>query len=141
MLVARNRQDDLPNPSLYSICTSTTQSSSCFSAPRPILKFARRVFLPFVPASFSTNKHFLSSINSKDFCLPRQEPRPSSFHLLVSSSLSSCSPSLVKFSRNLTEQFAKQQIANRNNFLHPNGEFRPTNGLRIRSHHHRRTRR
>ncbi|UJR21436.1 hypothetical protein I4U23_024522 [Adineta vaga] len=157
MIGARRRQD-LTNSSICSTCTSSsnprwsdisTRSSfnpTIVSPPRHILKSVRRFIIPLVPPAWTPTSQILpKSAALRDYCLPRSEPRPPN-DVLNRSPLSSCSPSLAKFSRTSIGQHVSISTStttlpstiNTNNSLHPAMAYLTVNGLKIHHHHHRR---
>ncbi|CAF3271539.1 unnamed protein product [Rotaria socialis] len=150
------RRHDLISPSFCSSCTSATSnlrwselsSGSLFSPPsisfqRPILKSARRYILPTVPPAWSPISPISHQAHLRDFCLPLPEPSPP-VDVLKRSSLSSCSPSLVKFSRASIKQHASvststtalPETVNPANSLHPTTTFLTVNGIKANYHQH-----
>ncbi|CAF1356274.1 unnamed protein product [Rotaria magnacalcarata] len=150
------RRHDLTSPSFCSSCTSATSnlrrselsSGSLFSSPlisfqRPILKSARRYILPTVPPAWSPISPISPQVRLRDFCLPLPESPPP-VDILNRSSLSSCSPSLVKFSRASIKQRASVSTSttalpgtlNPANSLHPTTTFLTVNGIKANNHHH-----
>jgi len=110
-MIGASRRQDLTSSNICS--TSTTVSSNArfsdlssrssfsptlISPQRPILKSARRCIIPFVPSAWSPVAQVSPRAALRDFCISRQEPRTPT-DVLNRSTLSSCSPSLAKFSR------------------------------------------
>jgi len=111
-MIGASRRQDLKSSNICSPSTTVSSSArfsdlssrSSFSPtlaspPRPILKSARRCIIPFVPSAWSPVAQVSPRAAAlRDFCISRQEPRPPT-DVLNRSTLSSCSPSLAKFSR------------------------------------------
>ena len=101
MIGARRRQEPA-HSSLSSSCTATSHTrwsdSSARSTLNATLRFARRFLFPIVPPAWSPITPPTSPSTLREFCLPRQEPRPAK-NILKRLPLGSCSPSLAKFSR------------------------------------------
>ena len=153
--VRRRGRQDLASASICSTCT-TTSNTRCsdtsttspynpalLSPPRPILRSARRFILPLVPPAWSPFSHLSSHAALRDFCLPRQEPRPAA-NVLKRLPLCSCSPSLAKFSRTSLGQHVSISTStttlpsaiNTTTFLHPTMDRLPVTGLKLRRYHH-----
>jgi len=159
MISGRRHRQDLTCSSLSSTCTSTsnprwsdlscasTISPAALSPPRTIIKSAHRFILPFVPSAWSPTSQTSPQATLRDFCLPRQEPRAPD-DVLNRTSLSSCSPSLAKFSRTSIGQHVSISTStttlpstiNTNVVLQPNMSYLTVNGFKThnyhRHHHH-----
>lgn len=157
-MIGARRRYDLTSSSLCSTCTTSSNqrwsdvstrsslSPTIISPQRPILKSSRRFIIPLVPPAWSPVSQVLpQSAAFRDFCLPRQEPRPPN-NILNRSPLESCSPSLAKFSRASLGQHVSISTSTTtlpstiiaNNSLHPPMSYLKVNGLRIHHHQHRR---
>lgn len=156
-MISTRRRQELTNSSICSTCTTSSSnarwsdvsSSSPFSPTllspqRPILKSARRFIIPLVPPAWSPISRISPQATLRDFCLPRQEPRPPA-DVLNRSSLSSCSPSLAKFSRSSfgqhistsTSTTTLPSAANTGILLHPSMAYLTVNGLKTHHNYHR----
>lgn len=159
MITSRRQHKDLTCSSFSSTCTSTsnprwsdlscssTVNTGALSPPRTIIKSARRFIIPFVPPAWSPTSQTSPQATVRDFCVPRQEPRPPG-DVLNRTSLSSCSPSLAKFSRTSIGQHVSISTStttlpsaiNTNVVLQPNMSYLTVNGLKThhyhRHHHH-----
>jgi hypothetical protein len=153
MIGARRRQDQ-PGSSFSSTCTSVSSNTrwseastspainpALLSPQRSTIRPARRCVLPIVPAAWVPISPTSPRAALRDLCLPRQEPRPPA-DVLNRSYLSSCSPSLAKFSRATTSQHISTSTSTTTlpsstlqpgSFLHPTMTYLTVNG--IRSHH------
>lgn len=149
------RRQDLASSSICSTCTTTsntrcsdTSTTSPYNPillfpPRPILRSTRRFILPLVPPAWSPLSQLSSQAALRDFCLPRQEPRPAA-NVLKRLPLCSCSPSLAKFSRTSVGQHVSISTStttlpsaiNTTAFLHPTMDHLAVNGLKLRRYHH-----
>lgn len=159
MIGTRHRKD-LTSLSICSSCTTTSNSlrwgdvsttpsfsSTSASFQRPILKSSRRVIIPCVPPAWSPVSPVSSPATAREFCLPRQEPRPPP-DVLNRSSLHSCSPSLAKFSRGSVKERVSISTStttlpatiNTGAYLHPATAFLTVNGHRPHHQHHHRNR-
>lgn len=157
-MIGTRRRQDLASSSICSTCTSVSSngrwsdlstgspfSPTLLSAQRPILKSARRFIIPLVPPAWSPISQISPQAALRDFCIPRQEPRPP-VDILNRSSLNSCSPSLAKFSRtivpeqNVSISTSTTTLPSAINtgaaFLHPTMDYLTVNGLKTRHHHH-----
>lgn len=154
-MVTRHRQE-LTNLSLSSTCTSNISnfrwsdisSTSSFSPtsitfPRPIIKSARRCILPALPPAWLPTAPVSPQTPLRHYCLPLPEPRPPP-DILNRSSLSSCSPSLVKFSRTSLKHTITTSPSttimpstpNPGINLHPMTNYLTVNGIKTNYHHH-----
>jgi hypothetical protein len=156
-MIGTRRRQDLPSLSICSTCTATTNSSNArwsdlssgsafsptlLSPQRPIIKSVHRFIIPLVPPAWSPVPQISSQTALRDFCLPRHEPRPPA-DVLNRSSLSSCSPSLAKFSRTSigqnvsisTSTTTLPSAIHTNIFLHPTIPYLTVN--RLKTHHYR----
>jgi len=155
-MIGTRRRHDLASSSICSTCTTVSSnarwsdistgspfSPTLLSPQRPIIKSARRFIIPLVPPAWSPISHISHQAALRDFCLPRQEPRPPA-DVLNRSSLSSCSPSLAKFSRaNIgqnvsisTSTTTLPSAINTNIFLHPTMAYLTVSGLKTQHHRH-----
>ncbi|CAF1109535.1 unnamed protein product [Adineta steineri] len=156
MIGTRHRQD-LTSSSICSTCSTASTNArwndissrakfnpTIVTSQRPIIKSTRRCIISSVPPSWSPVSSVLPQTTTlRDFCLPRQEPRPPN-DVLNRSPLSSCSPSLAKFSRTSLGQHVSISTStttlpstiNPNNTLHPPMSYLTVTGLNI--HHQRR---
>ncbi len=124
------------------ISYGSTFSPTSLSPQRPIIKSTRRFIIPLVPPAWSPISQVYPQAALRDFCIPRQEPRPPA-DILNRSSLSSCSPSLAKFSRTSGGQHVSISTStttlpsaiNPSIYLHPTMSYLTVNGLK--THHHR----
>ncbi|CAF2405900.1 unnamed protein product [Rotaria sp. Silwood2] len=155
-MITRRRQD-LTSLSFCSTCTTATASNlrwsdvssgssfipSPISFQRPILKSAHRCIISSIPPAWSPiSSNLRQTTTLRDFCLPRQEPRPP-IDIFNRSSLYSCSPSLVKFSRTNTKENISTSTStttlpstiNTGIFLHPTTTYLTVNGPK--THHYR----
>jgi hypothetical protein len=160
MMIGTRRRQDLTSSSLSSTCTTTSShprwsdvsygsafSPTLLSPQRPIIRSTRRLLVPLVPSAWSPISQISPQATLRDFCLPRHEPRPPD-DILNRSSLSSCSPSLAKFSRTSLGQHVSISTStttlplaiNSNVYLHPPMSYLTVNGLKTRHHHYRHTR-
>jgi hypothetical protein len=158
MIGARRRQN-LTSSSICSTCTTGSSSarwsdvssispfSPTFLSPqRPVLKSVRRFIIPLVPPAWSPSSQVSPQAALRDFCVPRQEPRPPA-DVLKRSPLCSCSPSLAKFSRTSLGQHVSISTSTTTlpsavttapggaAFLHPTMNYLTVSGLK--THHHR----
>ncbi|CAF0948129.1 unnamed protein product [Rotaria sordida] len=157
-----HRRQDLTNISFGSTCTTPTttnlrwsdvssNSSFCLtplSFQRPMLKCSHRCIISSIPPAWSPILPISQKTTTlRDFCLPRQEPRPP-IDIFNRSSLYSCSPSLVKFSRtNIKEResisTSTTTLPSTNHtdiFLHSTSNFLTVNGPNTHPHLRRHTR-
>ena len=88
----------ISNAHLHSDLTNGTVSPTVRTRWNEVSSGFHRITLPVLPASWSPNRICPNSRASRDFCIPKQEPRPPN-DILRRLSLSACSPSLAKFSR------------------------------------------
>jgi hypothetical protein len=155
-MIGTRRRQDITSSSMCSTCTSVSSntrwsdisgsvfSPALLSPPRPIIKSAHRFIIPLIPPAWSPISHLSPQATLRDFCLPRQEPRPPA-DVLNRSSLSSCSPSLAKFSRTINSTIVQNvsiatstttlpSAINTGTFRHPTMSYLTVNGLKT---HHR----
>ena len=155
MIGTRHRQD-LASASICSTCTAassnnarwsdlscgSTFSPTLLSPSRPVFRSSRRFIIPLVPPAWSPTSQGCPQAALRDFCIPRQEPRPPA-DVLNRSSLSSCSPSLAKFSRTSVGQHVSISTSvttlasnNPGTQLHPTMSYLTVNGLKTQHHRH-----
>lgn len=156
MIGARHRQDK-NNSSFSSTCTSVSSNPpwSDASSPSPInhtvlspqrstSRSSRHLIFPIVPAARLPISPISYRGTLRDLCSPRQEPRPPA-DVLNRSYLSSCSPSLARFSRTTNNQYASASTStttlpsstrNTGNFLHPTMAYLTISARRMHNHHH-----
>ncbi len=155
MLGTRRRQDHTSS-SFCSSCTTVSSNTrwsdvSCgspfsptlLSPSRPILRSTRRFIIPLVPPAWSPTSQVFHQVALRDFCIPRQEPRTPT-DVLNRSSLSTCSPSLAKFSRTSVGQHVSISTStttlpsaiNPGVSLHPTMSYLTVSGLKTQHHRH-----
>jgi hypothetical protein len=155
-MIGTRRRQDLASSSICSTCTTGSSNqrwsdissgspySPLFLSPqRPTIRSVRRFIIPLVPPAWSPISPSSHQAALRDFCIPRHEPRPPA-DVLNRSSLSSCSPSLAKFSRTSVGQHVSISTStttlpsaiNANAFLHPTMAYRAVSGLKTHHRHH-----
>ncbi len=155
-MIGTRRRQDLKNSSFGSSCTTvssnarwsdlssgSTFSPTLLSPSRPILRSTRRFIIPLVPPAWSPTSQVYPQAALRDFCIPRQEPRPP-VDILNCSSLSSCSPSLAKFSRTSIGQHVSTSTStttlpsaiNPGIYLRPTMTYLTVSGLKTQHHRH-----
>ncbi|CAF0892213.1 unnamed protein product [Rotaria sp. Silwood1] len=155
-MITRRRQD-LTSLSFCSTCTTATTSNvrwsdvssgssfipTLLSFQRPIIKSAHRCIISSIPPSWSPiSPNLQKSTTLREFCLPRQEPQ-SPVDIFNRSSLYSCSPSLVKFSRTRAKERSSISTStttlpstiNTGILLHPTTTYLTVNGSKTHHHH------